>query len=266
MDPLYAKNQTYWNHDMHTYIRRKTYPYDWSVLIPTVPGRAPSLTRLTASIHEKVARLCPQLRLEICIEFDAREMSIGLKRQTLLHKAQGKYMAFIDDDDEITDAYIEDLWACIQGGYHTMRLRGQMAEYPFVHSTEITLTSPMATMDTPSVFQRPPNHLNPMLTDVAKLIRFKDAVRGEDLDWTLSLYRAMLLETEYRSDPSRTHYIYNLGERLVHPSIVTMQRTTTYDAVLKMVFLPAGGLPAAPPPSSEGPRILRLGSKGFVSK
>jgi hypothetical protein len=141
-----------------------------------------------------------------------------------------------------------------------------MAEYPFVHSTEITLTSPMATMDTPSVFQRPPNHLNPMLTDVAKLIRFKDAVRGEDLDWTLSLYRAKFLETEYRSDPSRTHYIYNLGERLVHPSIVTMQRTTTYDAVLKMVFLPAGGLPAPPPPSSEGPRILRLGSKGFVSK
>jgi hypothetical protein len=267
MDPLYAKNQVYWNRDMHTYIRRKTYPYDWSVLIPTIPGRQSGLDRLVASIREKVARICPSLRLEICLEFDAKEMSIGMKRQTLLQKAKGKYMAFIDDDDDITDAYIEDLWVCIQGGYHTMRLRGQMAQYPFVHSTEMTLASPMATRDDPPVFQRPPNHLNPMLTDVAKLVPFKDAVRGEDLDWTLSLYRRGFLETEYRSDPSRTHYIYNLGTRTVPLETAHRQQTTTYETMLGLVFVPALGSSVAPaPPSSEGPRVLRLGSKGFVSR
>jgi hypothetical protein len=267
MDPLYAKNQTFWNRDMHTYIRRKTYPYDWSVLIPTIPDRADSLVRLTTSIREKVARICPSLRLEICLEFDAKEMSIGLKRQSLLQKAKGKYMSFIDDDDDITDAYIEDLWACIQGGYHTMRLRGQMAEYPFVHSTEVSLTSPMATLDTPPVFQRPPNHLNPMLTDVAKLIPFKDAVRGEDLDWTLTLYRRGFLETEYRPDPSRTHYLYNLGTRTIHIETAQRQQAMTYEAMLAMVFIPAVGSRVAPtPPPSDGPRVLRLGSKGFVSR
>jgi len=269
MDGLYTKNQTYWNEDMHTYIRRKTYPYDWSILIPTIPGRADGLTRLTASIREKVARICPALRYEFRIEFDNKEMSIGMKRQKLLDSAKGKYLSFIDDDDEITDAYIEDLWATIQGGFHVMRLRGQMSEYPFVHSTEITTTSLMATHDEPALFQRPPNHLNPMLSDVAKFIRFKNAVYGEDLDWTLSLYRSKFLETEYRSDPSRTHYIYNLGSRVIHPTTAQLQRTTTFETMLGLVFTPARGIAptsTSTPPPAHGPRILRLSAKGFVSK
>jgi hypothetical protein len=265
MDPLYAKNQTYWNEDMHNYIRRKVYPYDWSVLIPTIPGREAGLTRLTQSIREKVARICPDLRYEFCIEFDNKEMSIGMKRQKLLDSAKGKYLSFIDDDDDITDAYVEDLSECIKGGYHTMRLRGQMSQYPFVHSTEITMTSPMATMDEPPLFQRPPNHLNPMLSDVAKFVKFKDAVHGEDLDWTLSLYRSGFLHTEYRSDPSRTHYIYNLGERVVHRETVDLQRTTSYETMLSMIFTPAG-MAASRQQQPTGPRVLRLGTKGFVSK
>lgn len=267
MDPLYAKNQTYWNEDMHTYIRRKTYPYDWSVLIPTIPRREASLCRLIESIREKMERLCPDIRYEFCIEFDNREMSIGLKRQKLLETAKGKYSSFIDDDDEITDAYVEDLREMIRGGYHTMRLRGQMSQYQFVHSTEITMTSPMATADEPPLFQRPPNHLNPMLADVAKLIPFKNAVHGEDLDWTLSLYKSKFLETEYRSDPSRVHYIYDLGQRTIHPETVRLQRTTNYETMLGMLFTPAGeAIPQRPAAQPEGPRVLRLGAKGFVSK
>jgi len=265
MDPLYAKNQTYWNEDMYNYIRRKTYPYDWSVLIPTIPGREGGLTRLTKSIHEKVARLCPSLRFEICIEFDNKEASVGSKRQKLLQSAKGKYLSFIDDDDEITDHYIEDLFATIQGGYHVMRLRGRIDPYTFTHSVDNTLTMSMARGD---VFLRPPNHLNPMMSDVAKLISFKDALRGEDLDWTIRLARTGFLTHEYRTDESRIHYIYNMGTRKVDPGSLTFQQHTSYDTMLKMVWTPNGpAVPdATPAPQMHGPRILRLGSKGFVSK
>jgi hypothetical protein len=272
MDPLYAKNQVYWNQDMHTYIRRKQYPYDWSILIPTIPGREKGLAQLLDSLREKLARVAPTLRYEVCLSFDNREMSIGVKRQKLLEMAKGKYLSFIDDDDDVTDAYVEDLWAMIQGGYHTMRLRGQMSQYTFVHSTEITMATPMASDAEPPIFQRPPNHLNPMLADVAKLIPFKDAVHGEDLDWTLSLYKTKFLETEYRSDPTRVHYIYNLGDRVVHPETIHLQRTTNYETMLSLLFTPAGL--AAPQQAvvqarayqGGGVRALRLGAKGFVSK
>lgn len=268
MDPLYAKNQVFWNDDLRTYIRRKAYPYDWSILIPTIPGRDGGLLRLVESIREKVARICPSLRYQLCINFDNKEMSIGTKRQALLEEAKGKYLSFIDDDDEITDAYIEDLWITVQGGYDTMRLRGQMSQYTFVHSTEMTLSSPMATLEEPPVFQRPPNHLNPMLADVAKLVPFKNAVYGEDLDWTLALFRTGYLQTEYRSDPSRIHYIYNLGARSVHPDTVNLQRQTSYESMLGLIFTPAGEAITKPttPDQKLGPRTLRLTARGFVSK
>jgi hypothetical protein len=261
-DALYMQNQRFWNEDMYTYARRKTYAYDWSILIPTIPGREVSIHRLLESIREKVSRICPTLRIEFCIEFDNRESSVGVKRESLLRQATGKYTSFIDDDDDITDAYVEDLWACFKEGFHTMRLRGQIKEYTFTHSTSVHTTDCMVTKDDPPVFQRPPNHLNPMLAEIAKLVHFKDATRGEDLDWTLQLYRAQFLETEYRSSPDRIHYIYNLGDRIVEPSSVVYQQNVTYDQMLKTIFTPAR--PHAPDQQRDS--VLRLGPKGFVSK
>lgn len=261
MDKLYQHNQTFWNEDMYTYIRRKTYAYDWSVLIPTIPGREASLQRLLAAIREKVARIAPDLRVEYSIKFDNKEMSVGLKRQELLQNAHGKYMAFIDDDDEITDAYIEDLAATIRGSYPVMRLRGQISPYTFTHSLDNKLTGMMAQGD---VFLRPPNHLNPMMTDVAKLVGFRDAVRGEDLDWTIRMSRAGFLTHEYQSHPDRIHYIYNMGTRKVDPGSLTYQQATSYETMLKVLWTPAGAqMPSEQPRPATG---LRLGPRGFVSR
>ena len=134
-----------------------------------------------------------------------------------------------------------------------------MAQYTFTHSIENTLNTPMAR---DQVFLRPPNHLNIMYADVAKLIPFGDAVRGEDLDWTISLARLDFFNKEYRSDESRIHYIYQLGTRTVHPHTLEMQKTTNYTTMLKMVWTPHGAVL----PSTQEPKKLRLTGKGFVSK
>jgi hypothetical protein len=171
-------------------------------------------------------------------------------------------MAFIDDDDSITDAYIEDVVATIQGSYPAMRLRGQIGPYTFTHSLDNKLTDPMVVGD---VFLRPPNHLNPMLTDIAKLIRFGDAVRGEDLDWTIRLAKTRFLTHEYKSNSDRIHYIYNIGSRIINEGTLENQRRTSYETMLKMVWTPNR---AVLPSSGETPRgpILRLGPHGFVSR
>jgi len=269
MDKLYQKNQTYWSQDMHTYIRRKSYEYDWSVLIATITGRENSLSSLLSSIREKVSRIAPEIRVEFVTYFDNRETSIGNKRKWLLDNAKGKYMSFVDDDDSITDAYIEDLVQTLRGSYHVMRLRGQISQYTFTHSIENSLSGFMARGD---VFIRPPNHLNPMLTDVAKLFSFKDATQGEDLEWTIRLARSGFLNTEYKSDESRIHYIYNLGNRQITEATIDYQRKTSYDTMLQMVWTPGGAMAPAnhlgpQPQKPEGPRIpvLRLGRGGFVS-
>jgi hypothetical protein len=260
-DELYQHNQKFWIPDMMTYIRRKTYVYDWSVLIPTIPGRESKLQALLADIRERVSRIAPTLRLEICVDFDNRESSIGAKRQRLLHRAAGKYLSFIDDDDNITDAYVEDVVSMIGGNFHTMRLLGEMDGRRFMHSTSVKITDRMATSGDNPFFQRPPNHLNPMLSDIAKLIPFKNATYGEDLDWTLSLYRSGFLQTEYRSE-DRVHYVYNLREPL-NKYAIALQQTMEYEKMLSMIYTPAGRVQLPQPTSSP---TLRLTARGFVSK
>jgi hypothetical protein len=264
MDTLYATNQRHWNHDMYLYISRKAYATDISFLVPTIPGREASLNRLVDSIQEKMARIAPHTRYQIDLGFDNRETSIGAKRQGMVQNAKGKYVAFIDDDDSITDAYIEDVLQMIQGNYPVMRLRGQIGPYTFTHSLANTLSSPMARGEE---FLRPPNHLNPMMTDVAKLVHYKDAIRGEDLDWTIRMARTGFLTHEYSSHPSRIHYIYNMGERKVDPGSLTFQQQTSYETMLSMVWTPNGPRVPDPPstPRDSTPR-LRLTARGFVSQ
>ena len=261
-DALYTRNNSFFYTDLMTYISRKKYEYDWTIMIPTIMGRESSLYILLESIEERRKRICPSLKIEIRLSFDNREKKIGTKRQELLKSVKGKYMSFVDDDDFLTDAYFEDALATIQGNYDVCRLRGQMNQYTFTHSLENTLDKPMCEGD---VFLRPPNHLNIMLSEIGKLFTFGNAVRGEDLDWTIRLAQSGNLRREYTSDPSRIHYIYNLGGRTILPETAEMQRHTNYKTMLKMVWLDG----CAVLPSSESarrPSMLRLSGRGFVSK
>lgn len=265
VDALYHHNQTFWNDDMYTYIRRKTYAYDMAFLIATIPGREGSLQKLLQSIHEKIARIAPTLRYIVNLGFDNKEMPIGDKRERMIQVSTAKYSAFIDDDDEITDAYIEDMAAMIAQNCNVMRLRGVLHDYTFTHSIEAKLSETMAVGNE---FRRPPNHLNPMMTDVAKLVRYKTNLsRGEDLDWTIRMAKAGFLVREYTSDPSRMHYIYNMRETVSDAALV-FQRATSYDQMLSMVWTAQGPrVPdAAPPPQAFSVPVLRLTSRGFVSR
>jgi hypothetical protein len=258
-DSLYMRNHKYLEQDLRTYISRKVYPFDLSILIPTLVERRVQCERLKESLRERFARLCPDLRLEILEALDNREMSVGMKRSQLLESAAGKYSVFIDDDDDVTDAYFEDFLACFKAGHDVMRIRGQMKEHTFTHSLEFPLNGRMYLN---SVFIRPPNHLNPMLSNIAKLVNFKDAVRGEDLKWTIDIAKTGFLRSETQSDPSRIHYIYNLGNRTISPDTIEYQKTHTYEEMCTLMMIPATK-PVQPEPKKVG---LRLTSKGFVSK
>ena len=260
-DALYVKNQSYWNDDMFNYISRKTYPYDWSILIPTITGRETSLQRLLTSINEKKNRICPGLRIEVCLSFDNREMSIGNKRQQLMKDARGKYMSFIDDDDEVTDAYFEDAKACIEGSFEVCRLRGQIKEFTFTHGIEYNESSMLAVGD---VFTRPPNHLNVMLTDAAKFVPFNNLKSGEDFDWSIRLCKFQFFTKEYKSEKDRIHYIYNMGDREVTQSHLEWQRTHTVEQMTPIY--PPTQPPPPPPERAMLKNGMRFTARGFVSK
>ncbi len=253
-DALYHQNQRFWADDFRAYIERKKHDFDFSILIATLEQRRTLFDTLTADLREKFARICPGLRLEILEERDSGQMSVGLKRRRLLERAKGKYVAFIDDDDAVTNEYFEDFLTCFTEKKDVMRIRGKMHEYTFTNSLE---TQPHTKMYVNGVFIRLPNHINPMLAEIARMVTFEDAVRGEDLKWTVDLAKTGLLKTELRSDPRRIHYLYNLGDRPITGEFIESQKKHTLQEWIASILL------RSQPQRRVG---MRLGSRGFVSR
>jgi hypothetical protein len=105
-----------------------------------------------------------------------------------------------------------------------------------------------------------------MMSDVAKLIHFRDSIRGEDLDWAIRLAKTGFLTNEYTSEPNRIHYIYKMGNRVINPNTMTSQENMNYETMLQMVWTPNGPVISSKQSTTPTIPVLRLTSRGFVSK
>ena len=203
-DNLYETNQKYWKSDKITYGHRKFTEYDMSVLICTIPSRKTLFIELLNQIN----RLKQKSRLSIQVIYDDRQdVAIGEKRNDLLNAAQGKYCAFVDDDDKLTDDYFTVIEAS-NLEYDCIVLNGSLymnGEYvkPFHHSLKYDKW-----VDGTDSYYRPPNHLNPMKTTIAKQIRFPTTNYHEDREFSRILQERGLLKTEYSHDKIQYLYMY----------------------------------------------------------
>jgi hypothetical protein len=114
------------------------------------------------------------------------------------------------------------------------------------------------------VFVRPPNHLNIMLTDVAKFVPFTDQRVYEDFSWSVRLCKHRFFDKEYRSDPSRIHYVYNLGDREILPLHIDWQQTHDIESMAYGYYRKED--PAPQQERAMRTNGMRLTARGFVSK
>lgn len=81
-----------------------------SILTPTIPSREKQVKLLS----EKLAKQIGNLPVEHLILCDNRKRSIGEKRQSLVDIANGEYIAFCDDDDDVSDDYVSEILKAIE--------------------------------------------------------------------------------------------------------------------------------------------------------
>jgi hypothetical protein len=93
-----------------------------------------------------------------------------------------------------------------------------------------------------------------MLKDLANTQKFKDIRIWEDTEWAIRLAKSNYLQTEYQSDNSRIHYIYNVRYTITQAHIEQQKKLAFQDMFQTLE------------PSSKKPEKLRFGPKGFVSK
>lgn len=77
-----------------------------SVLIPSVPSRVESML---LPLMAKLSAQCDRRpgKVEVLVLIDNKTRSVGLKREALMQSSRGRFVAFVDDDDDVADSYIE---------------------------------------------------------------------------------------------------------------------------------------------------------------
>lgn len=177
-----------------------------SILICSLTARDASLQRLLGILTPQ----CDGQPVEIVIEKDEGQLSIGQKRQRLLECAKGKYVAFVDDDDAVSNDYVDDItWAlrCCPTATHCS-LRGYLLQEGhkrrvFEHSNRHTAWS-----FTNGVFLRPPNHVNAIRRDLALQAGFEAKSWGEDRSYSEKLVELDLMTHEAWIEPILYYYYY----------------------------------------------------------
>jgi glycosyltransferase involved in cell wall biosynthesis len=156
-----------------------------SILTPTIPERSNQVTAL----QEKLAAQDTGNQVEHLTLCDNKRRSIGAKRQALADIARGEYIAFVDDDDDISDDYVSSLLTAIKTGADVITFRqraiynGREAEMVF------GLNNPDEDFTEGKVTLRAPWHVCAWKRDKVERCLFLDSSYGEDLAWCLQARR-----------------------------------------------------------------------------
>ena len=171
-----------------------------SILICTLYDRASDLNKLMNVLQPQVVK-----DVEILTELDGGELSTGAKRNKLLKRARGDYVAFIDDDDLVSTDYVSKLLKAIDTNPDCCSLQGQISMTErikgrsrrkrkrvnkiFIHSLRYD-----SWFEKDRVYYRCPNHLNAIKRSIALQVMFVEVDRGEDRTFSEMIYP--LLNTE----------------------------------------------------------------------
>lgn len=180
-----------------------------SIIILTLPERKHFLNDITTELNHQIMKSGRHEEIEIVvIEGDS---SIGVKRNTGLNVALGKYLCFADDDDMVGNFYIKTLLEGCDKGADCISLRGfyyidGALDGVFEHSLKYNAWK--NDCEGPVKYERYPNHLNCIRADIAKQFKFPDKNFSEDHNWAELIHKSGLLKTEYYTQEILYHYFY----------------------------------------------------------
>lgn len=176
-----------------------------SILICSTTARRASFNRLVGHLRAQM-RAWPR-QVELVVDIDDGEKTIGQKRNGLLERAVGTYVAFVDDDDWVSHDYVDRIvTALIDNEADCVSLEGIITtdgENPerFTHSIEHDHWYSAS-----GVHFRSINHLNAVRRSIALKVGFPSKNFGEDHDYSRAL--RPFLKSEANTGNSPLYYYW----------------------------------------------------------
>jgi len=187
----------------------KNEKYIWSILICTLEERKKLKEKLHAKLLYQIIQENLEGKVEILFYSDNRERPTGAKRNALLRQARGKYICFIDDDDDISDTYIQTIYEKLQKNPDCVELKGIITWFGknpqlFIHSKKY-----LQWYKKNEIYYRCPNHLNPLRRSIAVQVSYPEIKQYEDRKWAFKLLETQLIKAEESVD--KPYYFYRYG-------------------------------------------------------
>jgi len=217
-DQLYVRNESYYNIDQETYKKREVFNFSlddfnqklFSILITSIPERIDNLKKIINKLEFQILKNNLDKQVEILSFVDNRSRSVGLKRQNLLDVSEGKFISYLDDDDDISDDYVEKIIKAI-------KLNSNVDVISFNQEAKINQHAPVTVYfglqyeNTEFIPNQPiyrkPFHMCAWNKKVAKQVEFKNISLTEDWCWIESLCK--IAKTEHHIDDILHYYIFN---------------------------------------------------------
>lgn len=162
-----------------------------SLLICTIEGRENYLQRLVSRLKNQVTN-----EVEVLVAKDNRELTIGKKRNDLIHQANGEYIAFIDDDDWISEDYVSKILKATDSkpdvvGFNSLIIfngeKPRKVINSLKHKNWGQKNGIIDNEQQPVTYYRSPNHLTPIKKSIALKIQFPEIRDQEDRYYSLAI-------------------------------------------------------------------------------
>jgi len=185
-----------------------------SILIPTIPDRHLSYIDLYSELTKQVKR-CEQLHPTLgTVEILTNEspkyinggLTVGAKRDSLLHKAKGDYVAFVDDDEFISPNYIEEMLRMCNEGNDICCFRSLFKCDTYIAVIDMDLHHTFNAEANPEYITfRRPFHVCAIKRDLAQRYHFPDKNNAED--W--AYMEQVLKDVKTQSKRNMILHLYN---------------------------------------------------------
>lgn len=183
---------------------------DLSILICSIHTRYKTfLPKIQEQIYGQLAELSEddQARVEIIVLTDNKQMVLGHKRNTMIDIAQGKYIAFVDDDDRIAPEYLSELLAATSENTDAIVFNASVSLNGEPAKTCYYSKDNRRDYNHREGYFRIPNHICCIKRDIAVQCKFPEVIYGEDAAFSKQLKAK--INTEHKINKTLYFYDYN---------------------------------------------------------
>lgn len=219
-DELYARNESFFNIDKVTYEKRAAKNFDLneilpylSILTPSVPSRVTtSLVKLIDKIDHQIKENNLEKKVEHLILIDNKIRTVGRKRDNLIQSAVGQFVAFVDDDDDISKDYVLELTNAIKEHPNvdviTFKQNCFIEDYPKSVAV-FGLQHENEGYQPNTIFKRKPYHICAWNRRLAQQYRVPSNNICEDAGWASQMWK--VAKTEHHIDKVLHAYIQSVA-------------------------------------------------------